>query len=127
MENRIKEIKEFAAHYVSNSEKLNERAKGDLDVLQLCVDCIIFGAKWADENPENTFTKPTAVNFFNNVCLMRANQRAFFELARKKELTDEERAHKQDYFKNSASFERIVDDIIEKSQQILKRQGGAAQ
>jgi hypothetical protein len=127
MEQREKEIAEYAAQFVTNSEELNNAAGGDLDALQLCITGFKLGAKWADENPENAFSKPSARDFYNSVCLMRMNQRNFFALARKKELTDEERANKQQFLQNSAYFEGIVDSVIEKTQKAIERAEGAQQ
>lgn len=126
-EQRTKEIADYAVRFVTNDEELNNAAGGDLDALQLCITGFKLGAAWADENPENAFSKPSAQSFFNYVCIMRAHQRRFFNLARKKELTAEEREQKQKSLQNSQDFERIVDDIIEKAQATLKRMEGVQQ
>lgn len=126
-EQRTKEIADYAVQFVTNSEELNTKAGGDLDTLQLCIECFKLGAAWSDENPENVFSKPSAREFFNQVYIMRHNQRGFFELARKKDLSVEEREQKQSYLKNSTYFEKIVDDVIEKTVATLKRVEGGQQ
>lgn len=126
-EQRTKEIAGYAVHFVTNNEELNTKTGGDLDALQLCIECFKLGAAWADENPENTFSKPSAREFFNQVLLMRMNQKRFFELSRKKELTAEEKEKKHGYLTNSTFFEKCVDETIEKTVAILKRVEGVQQ
>lgn len=124
---RDNEIKERAKSYMLESDYFMSKAGGDLDMLSVLMEAYIAGAMWADKNPADPFTKPSARQFFDTVCLMRANQRNFFALARKKELTDEERKDKQKYRQNSGYFEGIVDGIIVKTQQTIQRMEGTQQ
>lgn len=124
---RDNEIKIQAKSYMLNSNYFQSKVEGDLDMMSTLIEAYMAGAMWADKNPADPFTKPSARSFFNNVCLMRANQRSFFALARKKDLTDEEREQKQQYLRNSGYFEGIVDGIIDKAQQAIQRTEGAQQ
>ena len=124
---RNDEIKTQAKHYMLNSSYFQSKVGGDLDMISVLMEAYMAGALWADKNPADAFEKPSAWSFFNNVCLMRANQRNFFALARKKELTDKEREEKQQFLRNSGYFENIVDGIIDKAQQAIQRTEGAQQ
>ena len=62
-----------------------------------------------------------AQDFFNLVTLMRANQREYYRLGRKKDRTPEEEERRQQHFKNALHFEGVVDQEIERVQQILQR------
>lgn len=62
-----------------------------------------------------------AQEFFNTVVLMRANQKGFFALSKKRERTAEEDERRKSYLKNSIYFEQQVDSEIQRVQEIVKR------
>lgn len=68
-----------------------------------------------------------AHEFYNLVVLMRANQKCFFKLNKKKNKTAEEVAECKKYLENSVAFEKQVDDEISRVQAIMDRRAANEQ
>lgn len=114
---RNQEIADFARHFI-----VEHFVDKEPETIGLMITAFQYGARWADKYPENAFEKPSALNFYNAVMIMRANQRNFFELNNKKDRTPEEEESRKKYLSNSKEFEKRVDEIIAKAQEIMKRQ-----
>ena len=60
--------------------------------------------------------------FYNKVVLMRANQKAFYEMSKRPNRTPEAEAERKKYLHNAISFEKEIDAEIERVQAILEKQ-----
>lgn len=61
-----------------------------------------------------------AHDFYNLVVLMRANQKGYFRLKKKKDKTPEETEQCKKFFNNSVALEKRVDDEIKRVQTIME-------
>jgi len=68
-----------------------------------------------------------AHEFYNLVVLMRANQKCYFKLKKKKDKTPQEFEECKKYLDNSVAFEKRVDDEISRVQAIMNRRAANEQ